>query len=240
MKLIKLNAIDSTNTFLKELHRDSELDNFTVVLAKNQINGKGQMGSMWQVEDGKNLTVSILCKNSSSFICDIFDVNVLVSVAIFEVLNELKIPNLAVKWPNDIMAENKKIGGVLIENCIKSNAVIDSIIGIGININQEQFIDLPNAASLYTITSKTFDIEKLAIQIVSKIENLMALNDFKLLWEKYESILFKKEVPVVFEDNNTIKFMGIIKGVSSDGKLNVLLENDEIKSFSLKEIKMIF
>lgn len=239
MKLIKLDAIDSTSTFLMKLYREAELENYSVIIAKNQTKGKGQMGNEWNVEPFKNLTFSFLVKNCSDFITQIFDINVLISVAVYDVLTCLKIPKLSVKWPNDIMSDNKKIGGILIENAIKSNSKIDSVIGIGINVNQTNFSNLPNAASLYTICNKEFEVEQIAIDIVKRVENLIFENKINQIWEKYQSIIYKKEIPSVFEDLNSTKFMGIIKEVTKDGKLAVLLENDSLQSFSLKQIKMM-
>src|SRR3954467_14213148 len=101
MKLIKLDAIDSTNDFLKALASQDELDNFTVVTAENQTKGKGQMGSKWQSESGKNLIMSALVKD---FLYDneqFFNLSIIVSLAVIETLNSLDIPDLSIKWPND-------------------------------------------------------------------------------------------------------------------------------------------
>ena len=108
MKLIKLDAIDSTNDFLKALASKDELDNFTVVIAENQTKGKGQMGEKWVTESGKNLTMSVLIKG---FLFDneqVFNLNIIVSLSLIDTLKSLNIPDLTIKWPNDIMSYNKK------------------------------------------------------------------------------------------------------------------------------------
>ena len=244
MTIIKLDAIDSTNTYLKELSQKETLKNFTVVSAKSQTNGKGQMGSKWVSESNKNLIISILIKNSIENSSRIFDLNIVVAVSIIDVLKAKNIPNLSIKWPNDIMSENKKIGGILIENSIKGISIIDSIIGFGLNVNQTYFENLPKASSLKNIMLYDFNIDTLIVEIVLKIEeNILIISSQKQLqniWKKYNELLFKKEIPTVFEDVNQNKFMGIIQKVNTNGTLNILLENDDVKSFEVKEITMLY
>lgn len=244
MIIIKLDAIDSTNTYLKELSQKETLENFTVVSAKSQTNGKGQMGSKWVSESNKNLIISILIKNSIENSSRIFDLNIVVAVSIIDVLKAKNIPNLSIKWPNDIMSENKKIGGILIENSIKGISIIDSIIGFGLNVNQTYFENLPKASSLKNIMLYDFNVDTLIVEIVLKIEeNILMINSQKQLqniWKKYNELLFKKEIPTVFEDVNQNKFMGIIQKVNTNGTLNILLENDDVKSFEVKEITMLY
>ena len=243
MKLIKLDAIDSTNDFLKGLSQKEKLENYTVVTAKSQTKGRGQMGSNWDSEDNKNLTISILIKKTVFKINEIFNLNILIAVSIIQVLNDLKISNLNIKWPNDIMAENKKIAGILIENTIKENGKIESIVGIGMNVNQTNFDNLPKASSLKNIIHQDFDIDTLLENIVFKIENnieKLKNNDIDSFWNEYENYLFKKGKPTLFEDTNQQRFMGIINGVTRNGQLEILLEDDSVKCFGVKEITMIY
>jgi BirA family biotin operon repressor/biotin-[acetyl-CoA-carboxylase] ligase len=114
MSIIKLNAIDSTNDFLKVLSRNQSVDNFTTVVAQKQTNGKGQMGAVWQSEDGKNLIMSVLVKDVLQNVDEIFHLNIAVALSVIQVLEVFNIPNLSVKWPNDIMSDQKKICGILI------------------------------------------------------------------------------------------------------------------------------
>ena len=107
MKLIKLDAIDSTNEFLKGLSNKQELENFTVVTAENQTKGKGQMGAVWASEAGKNLIMSVLVKGFLSDICEIYNLNIAVSLAVINVLETSKITGLIIKSPNVILSYNK-------------------------------------------------------------------------------------------------------------------------------------
>jgi BirA family biotin operon repressor/biotin-[acetyl-CoA-carboxylase] ligase len=242
MKLIKLDAIDSTNEFLKGLSNNQLVENFTVVTTESQTKGKGQMGSVWVSEPSKNLIMSVLVKD---FLLDnnsIFDINIAVSVSIIQALETLNIPELSIKWPNDIMSYNKKIGGILIENSIKSNGDINSIVGLGLNVNQTNFEHLPKATSLTLIGSTTFDKEKILLKIIEKLEqNIHSWNQNKdSMWANYTEKLFKKGIPMPFSDENQQNFMGIIQGVSSIGKLQILLEDDTVPEFDIKEIQMLY
>jgi BirA family biotin operon repressor/biotin-[acetyl-CoA-carboxylase] ligase len=165
MNIIKLDAIDSTNDFLKEICRKQLVENYTIVTAKNQTKGRGQMGAVWQSEIGKNLTMSVLVKDVLNNPSQIFDLNIAVSLAIIEVLTIFNIPKLSVKWPNDIMSDTKKIGGILIENSFKTDTAIESIVGIGLNVNQTDFANLPNASSLSVVSNTEFDLD----EIINKI-----------------------------------------------------------------------
>jgi BirA family transcriptional regulator, biotin operon repressor / biotin---[acetyl-CoA-carboxylase] ligase len=242
MKLIKLDAIDSTNEFLKGLSNQELLENFTVVTAENQTKGKGQMGAVWSSEIGKNLIMSILINNFLFDINAVYNLTIVVSLAVIEALESENIPDLAIKWSNDIMAGNKKIGGILIENAIKSDGTIVSVVGLGLNVNQTNFENLPQASSLAVICNTTFDKEKLLITIVENIkQNIKNWNhNSDSLWKKYTDKLFKKGVPIAFATPESVNFMGIIQGVSEIGKLQILLENDTIVEYDIKQIKMLY
>ncbi|HKX87150.1 MAG TPA: biotin--[acetyl-CoA-carboxylase] ligase [Flavobacterium sp.] len=243
MKLIKLDAIDSTNDFLKGLAQNQTLENYTVVTAKSQTKGKGQHGAIWQTEEDKNLITSILIKETLSTIEGVFELNISVALGIIEALKKFKIPSISIKWPNDIMSENKKIAGILIENSIKSDGKIESIVGIGLNVNQTNFDNLPKASSLKGVTNVEYDIdtilEIIVLEIQKKIE-LIIQNQSLLLWQDYEKNLFKKGIPMAFEEQNGHKFMGIIQGVTKTGKLEIQLEDDSKRQFSIKEVRLLF
>ena len=242
MKLIKLDAIDSTNEFLKGLSNNQIVENFTVVTAENQTKGKGQMGAFWNSEPNKNLIMSVLVSNFVTNSNQIFDINIVVSVTVIQVLKDFDIPELSIKWPNDIMSYSKKIGGILIENSIKSDGNINSIVGLGLNINQTHFENLPKASSLSLICNTTFNKEEILLKIIEKLkQNIQNWNqNSNLFWSDYTNTLFKKGIPMPFEDQNKQNFMGIIQGVSSIGKLEILLEDDSVAEFDVKEIQMLY
>ena len=242
MKLIKLDAIDSTNDFLKGLASKQFVENFTVVSAEIQTKGKGQMGSVWVAEKGKNLTMSVLIKDVLIDLNQIYTLNIAVALAVVRALQLFKIPELAIKWPNDIMSYNYKIGGILIENSIKIDGSVNSIVGIGININQTNFENLPKGSSLAVIAKQEFDKQAVLVAIVQELKDAMIVlkTNPDSLWREYLSLLFKKNIPVPFELPEGDRFMGIIQGVSAQGKLQILLENDAVVQYNIKEIQMLY
>ena len=242
MRLVKLDAIDSTNDFLKGLASKESLENFTTIWAQSQTHGRGQMGSMWVSEAGKNLTMSVLIRNSVTNLSQIFTLNVAVALAVIQALEGLGIPNLTIKWPNDIMSGNKKVGGILIENIVKSGGITDSVVGVGLNVNQTNFDNLPNASSLKLICKRDFDNEKLLFSVVEQLEeitlNLIITSD--LLWQRYRDTLYKFGMPMPFENLLGKQFMGIIQGVTAEGEIQILLEDDSVGTFKMKQIKMLY
>lgn len=242
MKLIKLNAIHSTNDFLKGIAALPDLENFTVVSAEKQTNGKGQMGQKWDSEAGKNLIMSVFVKDFTSDVSQLFQLNIAFSLAVIEALGCYKVPELSIKWPNDIMSCNKKMGGILIENSFKSDGTIDSVIGLGLNVNQTDFTNLPKASSLAVVCKIEFDKELILLSIIEKFkQKLLQWHECKsTFWSDYTDLLFKKGIPMPFSSQNGSNFMGIIQGVSTLGKLQVLLEDDRIEAFDIKEIQLLY
>lgn len=243
MNIIKLSAIPSTNTFLKELSANENLPEFTVVVAENQQEGKGQRGSNWTSESGKNLTFSVLVKNFTAKHDSIFVLNILVANALLNTLNKFHIPNVAIKWPNDILSGKKKIAGILIENSFKSANEITSIIGIGLNVNQTNFQDLPLASSLAVVTNRLFDKEQLLTEIVTEIKlflEKLSHSNADFLWKTYHQNLFMKDKVGSFQVGNEKPFSAVIQGVSVEGKLLLLQEDDLVHEYDIKEIKLLY
>jgi BirA family biotin operon repressor/biotin-[acetyl-CoA-carboxylase] ligase len=242
MKLIKLDAIDSTNDFLKGISVLPETTNFTVVTAERQMKGKGQMGQKWESEYGKNLIMSVLIGGFCQDINQLFQLNIAFALSVIEALESFKVPELSVKWPNDIMSYQKKIGGILIENSIKSDGTIVSIIGLGLNVNQTNFTGLPKASSMSVVCEQAFERDVILEQIIEKLKNKIAQWNEKEVqfWTDYKNLLFKIGTPMPFSTANGEHFMGMIQGVSSIGKLQVLLEDDTVAEFDIKEIQMLY
>ncbi len=244
MKTIKINATDSTNTFLKELAQNSAVENFTTVVANTQLKGRGQQNQKWFSEPNKNLTFSTFVIFDNFKIKHQKYLNYAISLAIYEVLFNENLPKLSIKWPNDIMSVNKKICGILIENTFIGNKIKNAVIGIGVNVNQECFPDfLKNkATSLKIENNNTYDLtillNKLLLNIKVKIK-LLKKECFTFLEDAYLKVLYKKNIPTMFKNSRDEIFIGIISGVSEDGKLQILLENDTIKEFGIKEVTFL-
>ncbi|MGL5112722.1 MAG: biotin--[acetyl-CoA-carboxylase] ligase [Flavobacterium sp.] len=242
MKLIKLDAIDSTNDFLKRIAALPDVENFTVVTTENQTNGKGQMGQKWDSEKGKNLIMSVFVKNFIVDVSQVFHLNIAFSLAVITVLESFKVPELSIKWPNDIMSYQKKIGGILIENTFKGDGTIYSVVGLGLNVNQTTFANLPKASSLAVVCQRDFDRDVVLQLIVEKLKQMLLnwMDKQSFFWSTYTDLLFKKDTPMPFSSQNGSHFMGIIRGVSSVGKLQVLLEDDNMEEFDIKEIQLLY
>ena len=240
MNIIKLNAIESTNSYLKDLMQYSSLENYTVVIAENQTLGRGQMGALWEVEPGKSLTFSVLVRLGAMDIQKQFYFNMCVSLACYEVLKRKLSAKVKVKWPNDIMADKDKIAGILIENSIKGQTISSAVVGVGINVNQLQFPrHLKAVSSMAKLEGFEFDKEALLQEFiqqlqleVSKFEN----KKFQAIKEAYLKALFAFQVPSMFETPDGIKFLGKIVAVNSKGKLVVEMDGEKTREFGIKEI----
>ncbi len=243
MQIIKLNATDSTNLYLKDLMNIKSLEDYTVVVAEKQTSGRGQMGTRWESKPYKNLTFSILRKIDSEKVINPFMLNICVSLAVYTLLNKLHLPDLKVKWPNDILSGNFKICGILIENILSGNRMVASVIGIGLNVNQITFNNLPKVSSLKLLTGKTFNLDQLLTEFQSVLKHTFLDLDEKgavEMQKKYENVLFRKDKPSTFKDNDGNLFMGFIQGVSNEGRLVVTIEDDIKKEFDLKAISLLY
>lgn len=242
MYIIKLDATESTNLYLKNLLLSGIPEDLTVVIAKEQTQGKGQMGTTWQSSSGKNLTFSILKEIESFLIADQFQLNIAVSLAIFDTLKTFQVPHLKIKWPNDILSGTSKICGILIENMLKGNQIRASIIGIGLNVNQTYFPNPFNATSLKLLLGRTFDLDEVLqvlLENLAKYLQFLETNKIGELSKDYLEVLFKREEVSSFQEPNGKSFTGTIKGISETGRLRVMKEG-VIKEFDLKEIKLLY
>ncbi|MEC4114543.1 biotin--[acetyl-CoA-carboxylase] ligase [Myroides pelagicus] len=243
MNIIKLDATASTNTYLKDLLSTTDLINFTVVSTENQYAGKGQRGAVWNAEVGTNLTFSVLVKDCVSTIEEIFCLNIVTALAVKSAIKKMLNVELDIKWPNDILAVNSKLGGILIENIFKADGKIVSIVGIGINVNQTVFNSLNKATSLAKLIGHQLDKDQLLVGVVEQLIcycHRLREGEESQLWEEYLCQLYRKGQPSVFELPSGKRFMGIIEGVSPYGHLEVRCEDDSLFTFGVKEVKLLY
>ncbi|SDL56676.1 BirA family transcriptional regulator, biotin operon repressor / biotin-[acetyl-CoA-carboxylase] ligase [Salinimicrobium catena] len=243
MHLIKVNAINSTNSFGREMFRENPQLPATCIVAKNQLSGRGQRGTVWNSEPGENLTFSIVYPKPGISPDHQFLLSAAVATTIVEALDQFELPRLKVKWPNDIMSANYKIGGVLIENVLNDGKVAASIIGVGLNVNQKAFSGLPQAGSMFSVTQKRFDLDEvLAVLLYALEKELDQLSNKRAaeILTDYKSQLFRIHVPSTFELPDKTLFTGMIADVSLSGKLLVRTEEELLKEFDLKEVRLCF
>ncbi len=169
MHYIKFDTITSTNDFLKYYAETQELNNFFYVYSEFQSNGQGQRSNVWQSECCKNILISIFLKPNIEPAQQTI-LNKMVSLSIVKVLQKFNIPGVSIKLPNDIMADGQKIAGILIENKISGNKWVQSIIGIGLNVNQTNFVNLPMAVSMKSLTGQTYDREQIIKHLIEQLQ----------------------------------------------------------------------
>ncbi|MBL4745210.1 MAG: biotin--[acetyl-CoA-carboxylase] ligase [Flavobacteriaceae bacterium] len=241
MKLIKLSAIGSTNAYLKELCQQEKQQSFTVVQTHKQSAGRGQLGTVWSSEEGKNLTFSVLVNFLKFDVGDQFFISMAVSLALQQVLSTYVANDIKVKWPNDILADGQKIAGVLIENNLAGGHLNRVIIGIGLNVNQECFPkEVPNPTSLKLLSGKSFDLDLVLDEIITGIEyymNIVLHGRFEFLTSLYYQELFRFKTWNSYTDASGLSFSGKIIGVTHAGRLHVDIGHEKTREFNLKEIK---
>jgi BirA family transcriptional regulator, biotin operon repressor / biotin---[acetyl-CoA-carboxylase] ligase len=243
LNLIKLDATSSTNDYLKQLCQVVDLPDFTVVTSKHQTKGRGQHQAIWISDLGKNLLCSVLVRHKPHQRQSFFHFNMMVSLAVYATLHSYKIPNLAIKWPNDILSDSKKISGILIENSFKSDKEVHSIIGVGINVNQLDMEPLENRAiSMAIIQENEFDVDEVMFMFVNQLKlfyTLYASGCFEEISFDYHQKLFKKGERTLFSSNAGEVFEGEISHVNAEGRLVISTDNLGQRDFGIKEISFL-
>ena len=211
-----------------------------IVVTDFQTQGKGQRGSLWLSEKGKNLLFSLLLKPHFLKATDVYLLNIIIGLAIRSTLVELvRGGDICLKWPNDVYVDGNKIAGILIETSLQRNSIQDAVVGIGLNVNQSHFSNLL-ATSLKIITGKTFNLyevlEKILVQIEDYYHLLRAEEKGKILHEYHKAMLWKGELHTFQARDKKIE--GVILGVNSTGNL-VIDCNGSQKVFGVKEITFL-
>ena len=240
--LVSLKEVDSTNTFLKNILANSApVPDGTVIMAESQVAGRGQQQNKWYSTTGESLTFSILLKPSFLQLNQQFFLTQLVSISVYETLLPLVGNELKIKWPNDIYIGNRKLGGILIENQVQGSAIKNSVIGIGLNINQAHFPDwVPNPISLKQILQTDYDLKALMFEICGYIEQWyikLKQGDSSQLSQAYLAALYRLNKSSKFKVQDII-VEGTIRGVRADGLLEVQHEQNTT-AYNLKEIQFI-
>jgi len=235
-----LDQVDSTNNYAMEMINKDQAIHGNAYLAHYQTQGRGQRGKKWDSLPGQNLTMSVVLKPSSAFIDKPFLFNAFIAVEIASFVEDFIQEKVMIKWPNDIYIRDRKAGGILIENKIRGENWNWSVTGIGLNINQFEFINTPNEPiSLIEITKQTIHIEEFAQSLHGKLLKSFAsssnTNGEKIL-QDYNNRLFKAGMAVQLKKNNVV-FETTIKEVNSAGQLITVDVNEQ--HFEFGEVEWI-
>ncbi len=238
--IIVLKEVDSTNNYAKHLISE-KVQEGTVVLAHYQKTGRGQQGNFWESEAQKNLLFSLILYPHFLDAGRQFYISKIVSLAMVEVLKPL-VDTVTIKWPNDIYVGDKKIGGILIENSIKGTQLASSIIGIGLNVNQETFrSNAPNPVSLKQLTGKEFNIQLILNNFLDQLKlKLTELQNggFEQTERAYFSNLFRNKGWHIYRSNGR-NMEARIAGIGSFGQLQLEHKSGEILEFMFKEVEFV-
>ncbi len=231
-QIIQLECVDSTNNYAMGLIDGNKAQHGMTVTAVSQTNGKGQRGRVWVDAPGNSLSMSIILVPQHA-LAEQFLFNASVAVAIANVLRKLDAAlHVQVKWPNDIIVNDKKAGGVLIENVLRGSLWANSIVGFGLNVNQAHFPpELPFATSLRICCGSTFDITDLAEAIRNEIlEMTETVKNEVQIMQAFNNYLYKRGIAQLFSDKDGSWSANILQA-QPDGTLQVQLKDGSIKNY---------
>jgi BirA family transcriptional regulator, biotin operon repressor / biotin---[acetyl-CoA-carboxylase] ligase len=238
-KIITLPNCESTNTVLVSLADTNRLEEGSVVITENQTKGRGQAGNQWVTEPGANLTFSVLLKPVFLEPGRQFFLNMVVGLAVCDAIKSMAGLPALVKWPNDVLVNDKKVCGILIENQLHGQQFVQAVVGIGLNVNQEKFA-YDGAASLRNLSNGNFDKAVVLDVLLESLEEryrLLKKGMVEVLTTQYHELLYRRAEQHTFEADGK-EFLGIITGVDDIGRLCIDTDKGERK-FNFKEVKYI-
>jgi BirA family biotin operon repressor/biotin-[acetyl-CoA-carboxylase] ligase len=239
--IMRIQSPDSTNNYANSQIRENELPEGTVFLAYEQTAGRGQQKNFWESEAGKNLTFSIVLYPEFLEISRQFMLSKVVTLGIYKALHKY-VDSLKIKWPNDIYAGDRKLGGILIENSIMSGLLKNSVVGIGLNVNQTVFhSNAPNPVSLQILTNQHYDCEKILTEVLSGINGYYSMlreGEEEKIDREFISVLYRLNENHHFRTESEI-FKGEIIGVNEIGQLLILRQDGKILDFHFKEVEFL-
>ena len=238
-------SIGSTNTYLRELNGGDPEYGYEVAVATFQTAGRGQKGNTWESEAGKNLLFSILAHPSGIKVQEQFYISEAIALAVSDSVKTFIGPEYAdgisVKWSNDVYWNDFKMAGILIENTLQGDRILDTVVGVGLDVNQVVFVsDAPNPISMCNITDREFDLEALLTDIVGRFIGYMEVPSDKRpeIDSLYRSRLYRREGHHKFRDENGI-FEARIEGIRPDGCLMLVTRSGEHRVYEFKQVQFI-
>lgn len=243
MNIIWIDACPSTNSHVASFPLDT---NGVVVATRAQTAGRGQKGNSWESEPDKNLTFSVMWQPHGFAARDQFAISEAVALAVIDLLSELGL-EATVKWPNDIYVGDKKICGILIEHSVMGLDLSRTIAGVGININQREFVsDAPNPVSVIQLIGAELSLEPLLERYVSILESrldaISTAEGRRDIHDEFQKCMWRFDgKPYPFRDRDSEQtYLGIIRGVEPLGFLEVEnTETGEVRKYAFKEVEFL-
>lgn len=240
-KVIYYDELTSTNEMAGQLLREGKLEEGDVIRAGFQTKGKGHAGNHWESDKDKNLLITTLIRPPHFAAEQQFLLSMAVSLAVCDFLYPF-CDEVRIKWPNDIYAGDDKIAGLLLEHSLQGGLLRDSLWGIGININQEEFVsNAPNPISLVQLTGNAQKIDKLLDDLLEKLNlwyDILLEGDFQNIRNRYHDRLYGKDEWRPFRYQEKI-ILGRITGVSDQGILSLDQKEGEPLQLGFKEVEYI-
>lgn len=241
MQRIFLEETDSTNNWIA--NHDNELSSPCLVWCGRQTAGRGQRGNSWESAPGMNFTGTFLLRPQNFPASSQFIMSEAVAMAVVYALSDYGIQAM-VKWPNDIYVGDRKICGILIEHVVMGKNITRTIAGIGVNLNQTEFLsDAPNPVSVKMLTGKTYSVENFAENLGNYLEYFTQdfINRPEILHQKFMDCLWRydgKRHP--FRDKQTGELINAeISGIFNDGRLHLTTSDGDEKLYAFKEVEFI-
>ncbi|WP_372775690.1 biotin--[acetyl-CoA-carboxylase] ligase [Mangrovibacterium sp.] len=236
--VVLLERVASTNNYATDQVRENEVEEGTVFLADDQSAGRGHLANKWESEPGKNLTFSIFIRPNFLPIEKTYLLSKVVCLGIESFLTPF-VDHVKIKWPNDIYVDDRKICGILIENGIMNDQICQSIIGIGLNINQVKFrSDAPNPVSLSQLTGEQYDLLELIKALLKQIDyyyRRLVDGEAEEINRQFVSKLYQLNEWHWYNDKNHT-YKGQIIGVNEIGQLKVEEEGGILNEYHFKEV----
>lgn len=220
---IELPTVESTNNYAMGLAREGMAQGGTAVFAHEQTAGKGQRNRAWHSQKGKNIALSIIVQPPVSVTGQPFLLSMAAAFAVWQFFNNHVPDDIRIKWPNDLYWRDRKAAGILIENLWQGAIWKYAVIGIGINVNQEEFGLLSDkAVSLYQITGTSYQPVELAKELCTHMDRTLRLmdEDPMALRAAYRKLLYGAGEEIKLRKENRV-FMARMLGVTDDGELLV-------------------
>lgn len=230
----------STNTLADQCLRNKALPEGTVVITDHQYQGRGQRGNAWYSEPYKNLTFSVVLYPTFLAPSQSFALNIVTTLALLRVLSAYVPNDLTTKWPNDIYFQDQKLSGVLIENVVESQQLKSSVIGIGLNVNQEHFHE-ERPTSLVRVCGRTLDLQSVLVQLLAALERVylqLQAQGMAPLQAAYLKNMYWIHETHTFQDA-TGRFQGKIRGINAVGQLVIERTAGTLKPYNLQEISFV-